>query len=319
MRSKGSDMRNVSADWATMPAKPEILIVDDNVEIIKTLALLLNDTAEIRFATTPEQGMLMAAKTHPDLLLLDVEMPRLNGFEVCRKLKADPMTADIAIIFVTGHANNQHEVAALEAGAADFIGKPLVPAVVRARIKTQLSLIEKTKLLTRLAKVDGLTGIYNRRYFDTQLDQELRRHQRLSTALGVAIVDIDYFKAFNDGYGHVKGDECLRDVAQIINASTRRPGEIVARYGGEEFTIILPSIEESSARNYGQWICEHVRSRQLEHAYSKVAPYVTVSVGITCFVPSQEDTAAEIVGLADQALYLAKDGGRNRSEFKIRQ
>jgi len=311
-------MQNDSAEWAKTSGKPEILIVDDNVEIIKTLAALLNDAAEIRFATTPEQGMVMAAKTHPDLLLLDVEMPRLDGFEVCRQLKADPMTADIAIIFVTGHANNEHEVAALEAGAADFIGKPLVPAVVRARIKTQLSLIEKTKLLIKLAKVDGLTGIYNRRYFDTQLEQELRRHQRLSAPLGIAIVDIDHFKAFNDGYGHVKGDECLRDVAQIINASTRRPGEIVARYGGEEFTIILPAIEESSARNYGQWICEHVRSRQLEHAFSSVAPFVTVSVGVTCVVPRQKDTAADIVALADLALYLAKDGGRNKSEFKVR-
>jgi diguanylate cyclase (GGDEF)-like protein len=312
-------MQEITAEWAKSPTRPVILIVDDNVEIIKTLAALLNDAAEIRFATTPEQGIMLAAKTHPDLLLLDVEMPRLNGFEVCRQLKADPITADIAIIFVTGHANSEHEVAALEAGAADFIGKPLMPAVVRARVKTQLSLIEKTKLLTKLAKIDGLTGIYNRRYFDTQLEQELRRHQRLSTSLGVAIVDIDYFKAYNDGYGHVKGDECLREVAQIINASTRRPGEIVARYGGEEFTIILPAIEESSARQYGDWICEHVRARQLEHAFSQIAPIVTVSVGVTCFVPRQGDVSSEIVSLADQALYLAKEHGRNRGEFKFRQ
>ncbi len=310
-------MRELSAEWHPPASKPQILIIDDNVEIIKTLAALLSDKAEILFAISPEQGIALAKTARPELILLDVEMPRINGFDVCRQLRSDPITADSAIIFVTGHANTEHEVAALEAGAADFFGKPLAPAVVRARVQTQLSLIEKTKQLTKLAKFDGLTGIYNRRYFDTQLDEELRRHQRLSSFLGVAIVDIDFFKAYNDGYGHIKGDECLREVAQLISSATRRPGEVVARYGGEEFTIILPSIEESSARHYGDWICEHVRNRKLEHAYSSIAKIVTVSVGIACFVPRLEDTAKDIVGLADRALYKAKANGRNRSEFTV--
>lgn len=174
-------------------------------------------------------------------------------------------------------------------------------------------------MLTRLAKIDGLTGIYNRRFFDAQLFEEMRRHHRLASPLGLAIVDIDFFKAYNDGYGHIRGDDCLREVAQTISASTRRPGEVVARYGGEEFTIILPSIEESNARHYGEWICEQVRARKLEHAYSKVFEYVTVSVGITCFVPQRDDTAKDITGPADQALYLAKANGRNRSEYKVRE
>lgn len=312
-------MSESRSEWRSPERRPQILIVDDNVDIIKSLAALLSDKAEILFATTPEQGMHLASKARPELILLDVEMPRMDGFEVCRRLKADPATADLAIIFVTGHSNSEHEVAALEAGAADFLAKPLAPTVVRARVQTQLSLIEKTTLLTRLAKVDGLTGIYNRRYFDDRLEEELRRHRRLATALAVAMVDIDFFKAYNDGYGHPKGDDCLREVAQLINSSTKRPGEVVARYGGEEFAVILPSIEDSSSRSYGEWLCAKIRARELPHAYSHIAGILTVSVGVGSLVPEANDKAVDIVRLADQALYRAKSGGRNRSEFTVRE
>jgi PleD family two-component response regulator len=213
LNGEGIKMLELDIECQTADGKPQILIIDDSIEVIRSLSALLSDKAEILFATSPEKGIYIANKIRPDLILLDVEMPLMDGFEVCRRLKSDPITCDSVVIFVTGHSNSEHEVAALHAGAIDFLSKPLVPAVVRARVQTHLSLIEKTKLLTRLAKYDGLTGIYNRRYFDTQLSEELRRHQRQSISLGLAIVDIDHFKDYNDGYGHLRGDRWWRATA----------------------------------------------------------------------------------------------------------
>ncbi|MEE2729714.1 MAG: diguanylate cyclase [Pseudomonadota bacterium] len=294
------------------PAASVILIIDDNPKSIKALSLLVRDFGEVIFATSGAAGIAMAMKRNPDLILLDVEMPGMNGYEVCRQLKADLSTRGSSIIIVTSHSSVEHEVEALEAGAADFITKPLNSPLVRARVKTQLLVKKQADELQRLAEQDGLTGIYNRRYFDEQMAQEWRRHQRQRSPLGVALVDVDYFKAYNDEYGHQGGDGCLRAVAQCLTLALRRPGEQVARYGGEEFVIILPYTDNIELLKIGPWLCEQVRSRKIPHAKSAVAQWVTISVGLASCTPSIQTGPDHLLGLADKALYQAKASGRNQ-------
>jgi diguanylate cyclase (GGDEF)-like protein len=279
------------------------------------LSSLLKDKAEILFSTAPEAGIRLAQQQLPDLILLDVEMPGLNGYEVCSRLKALPATREIPVLFVSGHTAPGHEVTALEAGAADVISKPLLAAVVRARVQTQLSLAEKTWQLNLLARQDGLTGIANRRACEEKLAEEFWRHQRHAMPLTVVMVDIDHFKAYNDHYGHAQGDACLRQVAQLLSGDARRAGELACRYGGEEFVIVLPHVDAAAARRYGEHLCGHVRRAGISHACSPQAAHVTVSLGVSTLVPEAGDNREALLAQAERALHLAKTGGRDRSEF----
>lgn len=292
-----------------------ILIIDDSVPIIRMLSTLLHGMAEVLFATSGEAGIELARKHRPQLILLDLEMPGMDGFEVCRRLKNDPDTRDSAVLIVTANASDQAEISALEAGAVDFITKPLNPPVVRARVSTHLTLQRQTEALKQFALHDGLTGLFNRRYFDTQLALECQRHRRQQVPLGLAMIDIDHFKRYNDRDGHLAGDDCLRQVATAIDVATRRPGEVVARFGGEEFAVIIPHGSHDDTCKYGQWICERVRSLALPHPDSPTAPIVTISVGLVSQVPLEDGDAMRLISLADEALYRAKSTGRNRFVF----
>jgi diguanylate cyclase (GGDEF)-like protein len=291
-----------------------ILIIDDQADTIRLLSGMLNDLGDILFATSGEAGIELARLRRPQLILLDVEMPDLDGYAVCRRLKQHPDTQDCAVIFVTGNNSMESEVAGLEAGAVDFITKPLNPPVVRARVQTHLKLQRHTAALTRLAHRDGLTGLHNRRHFNEQLEREFQRHRRQHLPLGLALIDIDHFKAFNDGYGHLEGDRCLREVADAIGSATRRPGEFVARYGGEEFVVILPYTGADEAQKYGEWICERIRALHLVHEYARTG-FVTVSIGVASCLPTDGADAQSLLGDADRALYQAKADGRNCSRM----
>jgi len=290
-----------------------ILIIDDNVPNIRLLATVLADKATILFATSGARGLQIAREKRPQLILLDLQMPDMNGYEVCRALKSDPLTQECVVIFVTGNTNSDAEVQGLEAGAVDYLTKPLNPPIVRARVQTQLTLKQHAEMLQQLASRDGLTGLYNRRYFDHQLGIEWRRHQRQELPLSLALIDVDHFKAYNDGYGHLEGDACLRQVAQVLAQCTRRPGELVSRYGGEEFAAILPATTIEDAARYGGWLCAQLRARQLTHAFSTTAKHVTISVGVAALVPSPGVGANVLLGQADSALYKAKQQGRNHA------
>lgn len=290
-----------------------ILVIDDNPHSIKALSLLIRDFGKILFATSGQAGIDLAMKHKPDLILLDVEMPGMGGYEVCRQLKHDLVTRHCGVIIVTSHSSVKHEVDALEAGAADFITKPLNAPVVRARVKTQLLVKKQANELHRQAEQDGLTGIFNRRYFDEYYEQEWRRHQRQRIPLALALVDVDHFKAYNDGYGHQKGDQCLRQVAQGLNMALRRPGEFVARYGGEEFALVLPFTDIDEAGRFGPWLCEQVRQLSITHEFSDTSGIITVSVGLASCLPSPTCSVETLLGRADEALYKAKANGRNRS------
>lgn len=292
-------------------AENRILIVDDNPETIQVLSVLLKGEGELIFATSGQQALGMAERYLPHLILLDRQMPGMDGYETCRALKANPLTRGSAVIFITAHSSEETELFAFEAGAVDYITKPFNAAVVRARVRTHLSLKQHADALQRLANRDGLTGVHNRRYLDLQLESEFQRHLRQGLSLGLALFDLDHFKRYNDSYGHQAGDECLRVISRSVDDLIRRPGEIIARYGGEEFAIILPHTGRTEAERFGSWLCEQVRQTSIPLGRGVTGPGVTISVGVAFCVPHSRMTTRDLIRGADTALYESKARGRD--------
>ena len=261
-----------------------LLLVDDHPPNVHLLAEALRERYELRVATSGAKALALAAEGGIDLVLLDVVMPDLDGFEVCRRLKADERTWAIPVIFVTSLGEVDDETRGFDAGGVDYITKPISPPVVRARVRTHLELKEARDLLEELASVDALTGIANRRRFDGTLDREWRRALRSGSSLTLAIADVDHFKAFNDRYGHARGDDCLRQVAQAAAAACGRPADLVARYGGEEFGLVLPDTDGAGARVLLRAVLANVEELRVPHAASSCAPHVTLSVGSVSLV-----------------------------------
>ncbi len=292
--------------------KYRILIVDDERVNLETLGTLLEPEYATVVARSGEQALGRAIGVRaPDLILLDIMMPSMDGYEVCRRLKANPATADIPVIFVTAMREEQDEFKGLQTGAIDYITKPFSPAIVSARIRNHLELKRRGDLLAELSSSDGMTGIPNRRRFDQFLDGELARAVRSQSELSLILMDIDHFKQFNDTYGHLAGDDCLKRIAQFLPTTIKRATDLVARYGGEEFAAVLPATNEDDCLA----IAERIRLGVMELATlreaSPVANQVTMSLGITTGVPSQGCTSEVIIGAADRALYVAKEDGRN--------
>ncbi|WP_228893722.1 diguanylate cyclase domain-containing protein [Pseudoduganella aquatica] len=289
-----------------------ILIIDDAPEMVRMLSAVLQGEGDILFALNGEAGLRLVRERRPALVLLDVHMAGMDGYEVCRRLKADPAGAETAVIFVTANHSMECEVQALEAGAADFVTKPLNPPVVVARVRTQLRLWRQRKALAELACSDGLTGLYNRRHFDDQAGGEFARHQRQGLSLGLLMIDIDAFKPYNDHYGHQGGDACLVAVAQALKRVARRPGELVARYGGEEFVVVLPNSTAVQVAEFGELLRDAVKQLALPHMAQQTGPVVSVSVGGAAMAPQAGDTLERLLAAADAALYRAKQAGRDR-------
>lgn len=294
--------------------RPHLLLVDDDVGTIRLLTEVLKDRYEIHFATDAANARLVAQKVLPDVVLLDAEMPGMDGYELCHVLKSDPVTAGIAIIFVTSHSGASHETRALESGAVDFIAKPVSPPVVRARVHTHVTLKRQTDMLRHLSLIDGLTGVANRRRFDETLDRETRRAVRTGTPLGVVLIDVDVFKAFNDHYGHLEGDRCLRAVAGALDRVFARGGDILARYGGEEFAAVLADTDRAGTLTLAHRAREAVAALGIPHGVSPVADHVTVSLGVAAGHPADHDGSdlSWLLRAADAALYQAKKDGRDR-------
>ncbi|MFI3155846.1 MAG: diguanylate cyclase [Methylococcaceae bacterium] len=295
-----------------MNTKQRILIVDDEKFNRLMLSELLLPDYEVFLAKNGEQGIACARATPPpDLILLDVIMPGMDGYEVLRRLRADERTCNIPVMFITGMCEAEDETKGLDMGAVDYVLKPFRSAVVRARVRNHMSYIWQRKQLEQEAFIDGLTGIPNRRRFDQVMDIEWRRANRHGSQLSVAMVDIDYFKQYNDTYGHGAGDEALRQIAAVMLQVINRSGELAARYGGEEFVVLLPEIERDEAVRIAERIRYAVEALGLRHETSSVASFVTISVGGVSVVPSVNSTVAELLALADNQLYLAKREGRN--------
>jgi diguanylate cyclase (GGDEF)-like protein len=292
--------------------KPKLLVVDDQAINIQVMYRCFAGDYQVFMATNGEQALSLCKSNPPDLILLDVVMPGLDGFEVCRRLKADSATSHIPVIFVTAHTDPAQETRGLNLGAVDFIAKPVNPDVVRARVKTHLTLKLQSDLLRQLVFLDGLTGVYNRRYFDQQISTEWARAARNDTPLSLILLDVDFFKVFNDSYGHQAGDDALRAVAATLKTCLRRPADLVARYGGEEFACILPETSYQDALTVANELERQVRTLTIAHQSSEVAPVITISLGLGTRTGSTHNNVEDLISLADKQLYLAKHSGRGR-------
>ncbi|MCS7214570.1 MAG: diguanylate cyclase [Thermodesulfovibrio sp.] len=295
--------------------REKILIVDDDPTTVITLGEALKDTYDIFIATNGEEALKRAKAEMPDLILLDIIMPEMDGYEVCRKLKEDIATEKIPVIFITSKNSEEDETVGLELGAIDYFSKPFRMAVIKARIKNHLELKRKSDLLASLSLTDGLTGVANRRRFDEVMDYEWKRSQRSKQPLSVMLIDIDNFKLYNDNYGHLAGDECLKAVANAIVSTLRRATDFVARYGGEEFAVILPYTTIEKAVIFAEKIRKTVEDVKIEHLYSTVMPFITVSIGVASIIPENNIDYIQLIDLADRALYEAKKSGKNRVKY----
>ncbi|WP_092271269.1 MULTISPECIES: diguanylate cyclase domain-containing protein [unclassified Duganella] len=294
----------------------KVLVADDDIVNRQVLAELLKPEHTVLLAKNGEQTLERAARHLPDLILLDVMMPDMNGYEVLRRLRADAQTAHITVIFISGLGRPEDEANGLKMGAADYISKPFNETVVMARVAMHLQMVRQRRMLEHLAHVDGLTELANRRRFDEVYEAEWQRSRRSGRTLSLALLDIDAFKQYNDYYGHPAGDRALRAVARTAAAGLRRPADLAARYGGEEIVLLLPDTEAPQAQQVVNAICCAIADLQIPHEASSVAPVLTVSAGGATLDSVASETSAELFTAADTLLYQAKKSGRNRVEWR---
>lgn len=289
-----------------------LLIVDDEKQNRLLLTELFGTTYKIIQAKNGVQALEKARQHRPDLILLDVLMPEMDGMGVLRELKRDDATRLIPVIFITALSSATDEANGLNLGAVDYISKPFHPPIVRVRVHNQLQLVHQRRLLEQLASLDGLTGIPNRRQFDATLLKEWHRCQRNQQPLSLIVADVDFFKKYNDALGHAAGDRVLQEVAATLRQAARRPGDLVARYGGEEFVLLLPETDATSAQALAEGLQQLLHSKAFAHPNSSLGPWLTMSMGGNTTVPSTTALDPEFFALADAALYRAKHQGRNQ-------
>lgn len=292
--------------------KATLLIVDDEPTNISIIVKILCHEHEVLTATSGQEALEIAARCSPDLILLDVVMPGMDGYEVCRRLRNSEITKSIPVIFVTAKGRPGEEEYGLNLGAVDYITKPFKISIVRARVRNHVNLKLKTDLLETLAALDGLTGVPNRRHLDKFLEAEWKRGMRNSSPLSMIMVDVDHFKLYNDHFGHGTGDDCLKQVAEALASSLVRPGDMVARYGGEEFAAVLSETDNEGAFNVAERIRSMVEALAIPHSLSVTANHVTVSLGCATMIPSSDTNWMVLLDAADKMLYQAKCEGRNR-------
>lgn len=293
-----------------MTVQHELMIVDDDPVMVQALGAMVADLGRVQFALDAEQAWERLLTVPPDVLLLDVDMPGQSGFALCQRIKQDPRLVQTAVIFVTSHHDPSSEVHGFDAGAVDYIHKPPSAALVHARVRTHLKLKQLSDALRHAADFDALTGMANRRHFNTTLDTEWRRARRSGASVALLLVDIDHFKHYNDHHGHPAGDRCLQAASLAMAGAVKRPADLLARYGGEEFVLLLPETDMAGALAVGQRLIELVDRAALHHGHSPVAAHVTVSVGVSAALANTCEPA-DLLNAADKALYAAKAAGRH--------
>jgi len=298
----------------------DLLVVDDDEMARDVLTRRLERLGyTVTAAADGRQALELIARQPFDVVLLDIKMPGLTGFQVLQAIRRIHSVTDLPVVMVTSSDDSDSIVEALQLGANDYVTKPIDFPVALARIRTHLllrqmvlALEEANQKLERLSFLDGLTNIANRRRFDEFLHIEWRRAAREAAPLSVILADIDFFKAYNDTYGHEAGDEILKKVAGALAVTVNRPADLVARYGGEEFVVALPGTDAAGALVLAERLRAAVEALAVAHSTSRAAAHVTISVGVATTIPERGAAPEALVAAADQALYEAKHDGRNR-------
>lgn len=305
-------------DTVESKRQTRVLVVDDDEDGLYILKLLLTKMKyEVHTARDGEEALQKAEALVPDIILLDVMMPKLNGFEVCKRVKSSPEGMYIPIILLTAKSELMSKIEGLDCGADEYLTKPYDMSELTARIRSMLrikglndSLRTANRQLEELSVTDELTKLYNRRYINRKLDEEFRRATRYKRPLSLLMFDADHFKSVNDTYGHAFGDVVLKDIARII-LDTAREVDICGRFGGEEFIAVLPDTELARALIVGDRIRKNVETHDFTDGHHSIRR--TVSVGIAALPDDQIKDEFQLVEWADKALYHAKTHGRNRT------
>ncbi len=333
----GSGSTNIQANPVVV-----VLLVDDQAIVAEAVRRMLADETDIEFhyCKDPSQAIAQANEIKPTVILQDLVMPEVDGYTLLKLYRANPATSGTPVIILSSRDDPKDKSHAFEMGASDYLvklpDKIEMIARIRAYSKAYLLLLqrdaaylemkklqeqlsesirkieESNASLLWLSTMDGLTGIANRRHFDATLQTEWKMSARKITPLSVIMIDIDFFKKYNDGYGHQGGDDCLKEVAKILNETINRAGDFIARYGGEEFVVILPGTDADGAAVIAEKLRTNVEAKHIAHAYSSVADHVTISLGVASIKPDSSTAPENLIGKADEALYKAKDAGRNR-------
>ncbi len=294
--------------------KPKLLVVDDQPINVRLIYDLFKYDYDVFMATNGESGIVKCKQIRPDIILLDVVMDGMSGYDVCRILKSDPTVKNIPVVFITGQFNEQDEVKGFEVGAVDFIRKPINSVITKIRVETHLRHKIQADVLRNIATIDGLTGVANRRRFDAELNLMWRHCGREQNVLSLIVVDVDYFKLYNDHYGHAQGDLALKSVAQSLRAAVGRPQDLVARVGGEEFALLLPNTPQEKIRILLDKMFNSIRESAMVHERSPLGK-LSISAGCSGMIPSVETPPKQLYEQADAALYQAKRQGKDHYRF----
>ncbi|WP_312937234.1 PleD family two-component system response regulator [Pseudomonas sp.] len=312
-----------------------VLLVDDQAMIGEAVrrGLANEDNIDFHFCADPHQAVAQAIRIKPTVILQDLIMPGLDGLTLVREYRNNPATQDIPIIVLSTKEDPLVKSAAFAAGANDYLVKLPDNIELVARIRyhsrsyltllqrdeayralrvSQQQLLDTNLMLQRLMNSDGLTGLSNRRHFDEYLELEWRRAMREQNQLSLLMIDVDYFKAFNDTFGHLAGDEALRQVADAIRRSCARPSDLPARYGGEEFALVLPNTSPGGARLVAEKLRQTVLALDIAHTTPQPDSRLTVSIGLATHTPAIGSPCRQLISAADKGLYTAKNEGRNR-------
>ncbi|MCF2947281.1 diguanylate cyclase [Paraglaciecola aquimarina] len=292
-----------------------LLVIDDDVISISTLSSMFAKSFNIEIARDGKSALQSILLKDIDLVLSAINTPIISGQELCTFVKNNKLTAHIPIMFFSDNVNQDEEEVCLSMGAVDYIDKNTRLGILFSRVSNIMAMVAQHKKLAQVSCTDGLTGLANRMQLDTMINKEWYSAIRGSHGLAALIIDIDHFKLFNDAFGHLEGDKCLKIIASLIAGSKRRERDFAARYGGEEFVLLLPFTDIKGAKSVAQELIENVRQREIPAASAASHDFVSISIGIAAVSPQGKDnakSAMELINKADTNLFRAKEAGRNQ-------
>ena len=328
-------MEDYSSAYQDQALDTVLMLIDDQPMVADLVKRSIQGEPDINFhyCEDPTNALREAENIRPTVILLDLVMPEMDGMTLLRFLRANPTTHDVPVVVLSTREEADTKAEAFANGANDYAVKLPERPELLARIRyhsaayihklqrddafralraSQEALEEKNLELMRLSELDGLTSLANRRLFNNRLDQEWMRAIRNRKPLALAMFDVDWFKSYNDSYGHLQGDDCLKSIAKVLQQAARRPADLAARFGGEEFVMLMPETDLEGVRHVAETVRQGVQDLHLEHQASPADPFVSVSGGVAARVPVEGQAPEVLVEAADQALYHAKQSGRNR-------